>query len=133
MNHYMPSALLDSQLACLDLPAADKRVITIGVGARPAEIVAEIIRRVELRPRTVLIRVRCIGSRLLVGTSAGRLVEFGAQRRVTVTGPPLPACLRRHQRTPHRRRFRYRRGPEDAGHAANKQTASASTVGFGVS
>ena len=36
MNHYMPSALLDSQLACLEPPAEDERVITIGVGARPA-------------------------------------------------------------------------------------------------
>ena len=46
----MPSALLDSQLACLEPPALDEHVITIGVGARPAEIVAEIIRRLELRP-----------------------------------------------------------------------------------
>jgi gluconokinase len=50
MNHYMPSALLDSQLACLEPPAADERVITIGVGARPAEIAAEIIQRLALRP-----------------------------------------------------------------------------------
>ena len=50
MNHYMPSGLLDSQLACLEPPAADERVITIGVAARPAEIAAEIIRRLALRP-----------------------------------------------------------------------------------
>ena len=50
MNHYMPSGLLDSQLACLEPPAADERVITIGVGARPAEIAAEIIQRLALRP-----------------------------------------------------------------------------------
>ena len=50
MNHYMPSALLDSQLACLDPPAADERVITIGVAARPAEMATEIIRRLALRP-----------------------------------------------------------------------------------
>ena len=50
MNHYMPSTLLDSQLACLDPPAADERVVTIGVAARPAEIAAEIIRRLTLRP-----------------------------------------------------------------------------------
>ena len=46
----MPSTLLDSQLACLDPPAADERVVTIGVAARPAEIAAEIIRRLTLRP-----------------------------------------------------------------------------------
>ena len=50
MNHYMPSALLDSQLACLDSPTSDERVITIGVAARPAEIAAEILRRLALRP-----------------------------------------------------------------------------------
>jgi gluconokinase len=50
MNHYMPAVLLDSQLACLDTPAADERVITIGVAAPPAEIAAEIIRRLALRP-----------------------------------------------------------------------------------
>jgi len=46
----MPPALLESQLACLESPAADERAVTIGVAARPAEISAEIIRRLGLRP-----------------------------------------------------------------------------------
>jgi gluconokinase len=50
INHYMPPALLESQLAWLEPPAADERAVTIGVAARPAEISAEIIRRLGLRP-----------------------------------------------------------------------------------
>ena len=65
MNHYMPSALLDSQLPCLE-PPRGRTGLTIGVAARPAEIAAEIIRH-WTSPRTVLIRVGRIGSRLLVG------------------------------------------------------------------
>ena len=50
INHYMPPALLESQLAWLEPPAADERAVTIGAAARPAEISAEIIRRLGLRP-----------------------------------------------------------------------------------
>ncbi|HYP95348.1 MAG TPA: gluconokinase, GntK/IdnK-type, partial [Mycobacterium sp.] len=50
INHYMPPALLESQLAWLEPPAADERAVTIGSAARPAEISAEIIRRLGLRP-----------------------------------------------------------------------------------
>ncbi len=50
INHYMPPALLESQLDCLEAPEADERVVTIGVAARPAEISADIIRRLGLRP-----------------------------------------------------------------------------------
>lgn len=50
MNHYMPSALLDSQLTCLEPPAPDERFITIAVAARPAEIAADIIQQLALHP-----------------------------------------------------------------------------------
>ena len=50
INHYMPPALLESQLAWLEPPAAGERAVTIGAAARPAEISAEIIRRLGLRP-----------------------------------------------------------------------------------
>ena len=46
-EHFMPLALLDSQFATLQEPAADERPITIDVGARPAEIVSEIVRRLD--------------------------------------------------------------------------------------
>ena len=93
MNHYMPSTLLDSQLACLDPPAADGRVVTIGVAARPAEIAAEIIRRLTLRPEPFS---SALGASAPGYSSApplgdfwksGRLLEIDGPRRVTVTDP----------------------------------------------
>jgi gluconokinase len=50
INHYMPPALLESQLDCMEPPTADENVVTIGVAAQPAEISAEITRRLGLRP-----------------------------------------------------------------------------------
>jgi gluconate kinase len=40
----MPAALLDSQLAILERPAADERPIIVDVAAEPAAIVATILR-----------------------------------------------------------------------------------------
>ena len=71
MNHFMPSGLLDSQLACLEPPAADERVITIGVGARPGRDRRRNHPAAGTAPRTVLVRFGCICSRLLVGTLKG--------------------------------------------------------------
>jgi gluconokinase len=53
INHYMPPVLLESQLDCLEPAAADERVLTISVAARPAEISAEIIRRLGLHPEAL--------------------------------------------------------------------------------
>lgn len=53
MNHYIRSAFLDSQLACLEPPEVDEHAITIGVGAPPAEMAAEVIRALALRPGLV--------------------------------------------------------------------------------
>ncbi len=50
IDHFMPPALLESQLAALEPPEADERVLTIDVAAHPAEMAAEIIRRLSLRP-----------------------------------------------------------------------------------
>jgi len=44
-EHFMPLALLDSQFAALQEPTADEHPITIDIGARPAEIVTEIVER----------------------------------------------------------------------------------------
>ncbi len=46
--HYMPSALLDSQLDALEPPADDENAITIDVGGTPDEAAAEIIERLDL-------------------------------------------------------------------------------------
>ncbi len=48
-EHFMPVALLDSQFAALQEPTPDEHPITVDVGARPAEIAAEIVRRLEER------------------------------------------------------------------------------------
>ena len=46
----MPAALLDSQFAALEPPAADENAVSIEVGRPPYEVAAEIIRRLSLRP-----------------------------------------------------------------------------------
>lgn len=48
-EHFMPVALLDSQFKALDEPAADERPIVVDIEGRPVEIVAEIVRHLELR------------------------------------------------------------------------------------
>jgi len=50
-DHYMPTSLLDSQVATLEAPDADERAITIDAGRAPAEEAAEIVRRLGLTPR----------------------------------------------------------------------------------
>jgi gluconokinase len=42
-EHFMPSALLDSQFATLEEPAADERAIIVGIERSPTVIVAEIL------------------------------------------------------------------------------------------
>jgi gluconokinase len=55
-DHFMPPALLDSQLATLEPPAADENVLTIDLGATPSDEVAEVLhaleRRAESQPDT---------------------------------------------------------------------------------
>jgi gluconokinase len=48
-EHYMPAALLDSQFAALEEPTSDEHPIVLDVGARPAEIAAEILRQLDER------------------------------------------------------------------------------------
>ena len=48
-EHFMPVALLDSQFATLEEPTSDEHPIAVDVGGRPAEIVAEIVHRLERR------------------------------------------------------------------------------------
>lgn len=44
-GHFMPAALLDSQLETLEPPTADECAITVDVAAGPSEIVDEIVGR----------------------------------------------------------------------------------------
>ena len=48
-EHFMPVALLDSQFAALQEPTPDEHPIAVDIGAKPFEIVAEIVHRLEER------------------------------------------------------------------------------------
>lgn len=48
-EHFMPVALLDSQFATLEEPGPGENPIVVDVGPPPAEIVDEIVRRLEER------------------------------------------------------------------------------------
>ena len=47
-GHFMPAALLDSQLAALEPPAADERAVTIDASKSPDEVVGVVL--TTLRP-----------------------------------------------------------------------------------
>jgi gluconokinase len=47
-GHYMPASLLESQLATLEEPGPDEHAVAIEAGRSVAEIVDEIIRRLDL-------------------------------------------------------------------------------------
>jgi len=51
-DHYMPAALLDSQIAALDPPGPDENVLWVTAGRSPTQEAAEIIRRLHLTPHT---------------------------------------------------------------------------------
>jgi len=46
-GHFMPAALLESQLTTLEEPTADERPITVEIGPRPEIIVAQIAEALE--------------------------------------------------------------------------------------
>jgi len=52
VDHFMPSSLLESQLATLEPPEPDERSLTVDAGRRPTEMADEIVRRLDLRPHS---------------------------------------------------------------------------------
>ena len=48
-EHFMPVALLDSQLATLEEPTPEEHPIIVDVGGKPVDIANEIVRRLEDR------------------------------------------------------------------------------------
>jgi carbohydrate kinase (thermoresistant glucokinase family) len=48
-EHFMPTALLDSQFATLEEPTPDEHAITVDVGGKPGDIASEIVRQLEER------------------------------------------------------------------------------------
>jgi gluconokinase len=49
-DHFMPSSLLDSQLATLEPPDPDENALTVDVGRAAADEVDEIVERLDLHP-----------------------------------------------------------------------------------
>ena len=49
-GHYMPATLLPSQLAALELPAADEHALVADIGRPPEQIVGEVHRRLTASP-----------------------------------------------------------------------------------
>lgn len=43
LDHFMPTTLLDSQLAALEVPEADEKSITVNLARKPTDEVAEIL------------------------------------------------------------------------------------------
>jgi len=52
LNHYMPPALLDSQINTLEPPGPDENTLVVDLGRKPAEEAAEIIERLGLHAET---------------------------------------------------------------------------------
>jgi gluconokinase len=48
-DHFMPPALLNSQLATLEPPTADENVLAVDLGTTPADEVAEVLHALEQR------------------------------------------------------------------------------------
>ncbi|MDW5326515.1 gluconokinase [Plantactinospora sp. KLBMP9567] len=50
-GHYMPASLLDSQIATLERPAPDERVLTLDVAATPEDLVEAAVEGLDLPRR----------------------------------------------------------------------------------
>ncbi len=48
-EHFMPTALLDSQFATLQEPSPDENPLVVDIGGPPVEIAEEIVRRLRLQ------------------------------------------------------------------------------------
>lgn len=49
-SHFMPVGLLDSQFRTLEEPGPDERPVVVEIGGTPAEIAAEVIRKLGVAP-----------------------------------------------------------------------------------
>lgn len=47
-GHFFPSKLLDSQFAAMEMPQDSERILVLAAQHRPADVVAEIVRRLGL-------------------------------------------------------------------------------------
>lgn len=77
-DHFMPSTLLDSQIATLEPPGPDENVLVVDLGRKPAEEAAEIIERLRLRPQ---IGSSTLGSAHPGASSAPALADLWTDNR----------------------------------------------------
>ena len=55
-NHFMPAALLESQLATLEEPGQDEHPIIVDVGGAPDAVIEDVMRQLKARARPTLER-----------------------------------------------------------------------------
>lgn len=96
LDHFMPTSLLDSQLATLEVPEADERHITIDAGRSPAAEAAEIVERLGLVPEA---GSSSLGSPRPGVSSVGAADAGGIRSDESATNPPQNA-LRKHGEGP---------------------------------
>lgn len=88
LDHYMPPTLLDSQIATLEPPGADEKVLVVDVGRAPAQIAAEIIERLGLRQEPFS---SALGARAPGHSSAPPLGDLWAAGTTGPSGTSAPA------------------------------------------
>lgn len=88
-DHFMPPSLLDSQMSTLEPPGDDENTLVVDVGRRPAEVAAEIIRRLDLVPQE---GSSALGSTFPGASSAPALSDLWHDQEPTgpIDGPHVP-------------------------------------------
>ena len=84
LDHFMPPALLDTQIATLEPPGPDENVLVVDVGPPPAQLAAEIIRRLGLTAEPFS---SALGARTPGHSSAPPLGDLWATGRPTDPTP----------------------------------------------
>ncbi len=90
LDHFMPTTLLDSQLATLEPPGPDENSLVVDLGRSPAQEAAEIIVRLRLRAES---GSTTLGSLYPGASSAPALGDLWADQgstRALTNGLPAP-------------------------------------------
>jgi len=77
LDHFMPATLLDTQISTLEPPGPDENVLVVDIGRPPAQLAAEIIRRLDLRAEPFS---SALGARAPGHTSAPPLRDLWSDR-----------------------------------------------------
>jgi len=105
LDHFMPGILLESQIATLEPPGPDENTLVVDVGRPPAEVAAEIIRRLGLRaePRSSALGSARPGPSAAPSSDSSQVASRGSGRRPAVR---CVSPVARPRRPPPRRRPR---------------------------